>query len=274
MAQVAKLIDVTKCTACRGCQVACKQWNELPVEAPPKEMAFTGTLQSHPDLAPNTFTIIQFFEEKDDTNTVKYRFRKTGCMHCTDAACILVCEKKALTKLENGIVYRDKDKCIGCGYCAQNCPFQVPKVNPKTEKATKCTLCGDRIANKMKPACVTTCITGALDFGPRDEMLKKAKKRVETLQKQGVANANIYGEKELGGTNVIYVLADKPEAYGLPADPQIPLTATLWQQYGKPIGAAVFCASFATTLFAFFLNRKKDLAPKLHHHEGGKSHGV
>ncbi|MDD2421395.1 MAG: 4Fe-4S binding protein [Heliobacteriaceae bacterium] len=273
MGEVAKLIDVTKCTACRGCQVACKQWHDLPTETTPDKTKFAGSYQSHPDLGPNTYTIIEFIENTNENGT-QWHFKKTGCMHCTDAACILVCEKKALSKLENGIVYRDMAKCVGCGYCAQNCPFLVPKVNPKTEKATKCTLCENRVEAGLKPACVSTCITGALDFGPREKMLEIAKNRVATLQQQGMTKAQVYGEKELGGTHVIYVLGDAPEVYGLPADPQVPLSATLWQKYGKPLGAAAFCASLGTTLFAFFLNRKKDLAPKLHHHEGGKSHGV
>ena len=127
-------------------------------------------------------------------------------MHCTDAACVKVCPSGcAVIDEETGFVTYDPDKCIGCQYCRSACPFDVPRhtgigISGADIKINKCTGCPDRIAHDMEPACVHTCQPGALQFGPRDEMLERAEKRVEWLKQKGFDKARVYGKDQMGGT--------------------------------------------------------------------------
>lgn len=227
-----KLIDTTRCTACRGCQVACKQWNEMPG----LRTRNRGSYQNPPDLEWNTWTLIRFQEHEDGDGVLKWLFRKDGCMHCTDAACVKVCPSGALFFTEFGTVGIDRAKCIGCKECLFACPFEVPKYNRATDKVFKCDLCYDRLREGLLPACVKSCPTGALTFGAADTMLKKAYARVEDLKKDGYPDANVYGDKFVGGTHVLYVLGEKPEVYdSLPQKPVVPLTVVAWKDFLKPL---------------------------------------
>lgn len=208
---IVKLIDTTKCTACRGCQVACKQWNEMPG----KRTRNFGSYQD-PDLQWNTWTLIRFQEHVDSKGTLKWLFRKDGCMHCTDAACVKVCPTGALHYTEFGSVGLKEDLCIGCKNCVAACPFEVPRYNESTDRITKCDLCQTRLQAGRLPACVLSCPTGALTIGRKDVMLRAAEKRVKELG----GDANVYGDRFVGGTHVLYVLSEKnPEVYdALPPD--------------------------------------------------------
>lgn len=235
------LYDATKCIACRGCQVACKQWNQNPAE----ETEFRGSYENPPQLGSHTWMRI-LFNEKYEDGEMRWHFTKHQCMHCTDAACVEVCPTQATThqeyKLSDGStitrVETDPDKCIGCNYCRVACPFDVPGYNQKEKGMFRCTLCIDRINNdvEMMPACVKACAPGALLFGDREEMLEIAEDRVSELKGSGFASARVYGKDELGGLRYIYVLADEPEAYGLPSDPSVPLGVKFWKAIAKPYG--------------------------------------
>ena len=229
MVEKAILFDATRCTACRGCQAACKQWNELKGET----TTFTGTYENPPDLAAETWVKIKFIEKAED-GTFSWLFNRRSCMHCTEAACVDVCPSGALFHNEYGFISQDREKCIGCGYCMEFCPFNVPRLDVErfsgAGKMNKCTLCTragfNRISAGLEPACVKTCPTDALIFGDRDELLAEGQRRVANLKtphSQAYPKANLYGEKELGGLHVLYVLADSPEVYGLPADPRLPV---------------------------------------------------
>ena len=167
-------------------------------------------------------------------------------MHCTDAACVKVCPTGALYHHELGFVAYDKDLCSGCGYCADFCPFTVPRSDRNwatgVAKMDKCTLCTtpelDRIAAGYEPACVKTCPPDALIYGDRDELVAEGRKRVGTLKGKGYSNAYLYGDKELGGLHVMYVLDDSPEVYGLPVSPQVP-AAVAWKDVIEPVGWAL-----------------------------------
>jgi formate dehydrogenase iron-sulfur subunit len=154
-ARVGVLVDMTRCMGCRGCQVACKQWNQLPYE----ETKFRGTYENPPALSPKTWTKIQFFESSKGKQ--EWRFRKQQCFHCDDASCITVCPTGAAHKAEGGLVIIDQSICTGCKYCAEACPFQTPKFNEESGTAVKCRFCFDRVANGLGPACVKACPTGA-----------------------------------------------------------------------------------------------------------------
>jgi len=242
MAQKAILYDASKCTACRGCQVACKQWHELEGE----KTTNTGSYENPPDLSNETWLKMEF-REVARNGTLRWLFTRRSCMHCTDAACVSVCPTGALFYHPDGFVSIDKGKCTECGYCIEFCPFDVPRLDTsritglgkRVDKCTACTTPGlARIDNNLEPACVKTCPPAALVYGDRDELLSAAKTRVEDLKAQGHAGANLYGENELGGLHVLYVLEEDPGDYGLVVDPQISGTVTAWQDVIKPLGYA------------------------------------
>jgi len=124
----------------------------------------------------------------------------------------------------------------------ENCPFHVPKINPVTEKAYKCTGCIERVDNNLTPACVQTCQPGALAFGERDALLNQARQRLAIVQKK-YPNAVLYGDKELNGLTYVYLLMDRPEAYGLPSNPTVPLSLILWKDVVRPFGTVVMGAA-------------------------------
>jgi len=239
MAEKAILEDITKCMGCRGCQVACKQWNELEAE----ETINTGSYENPPDLSPQTWVKVKFTEVVRG-GKVNWLFTRLACMHCTDATCVKVCPTEALYHHELGVVAYNKDLCSGCGYCADFCPFHVPRSKRNlltgVAKMDKCTFCTtpslDRIAAGYEPACVKACPTDALIYGDRDELVAEGRKRVQDLRAKGYSNAYLYGDKELGGLHVVYVLDDSPEVYGLPTAPQVPAVAVAWQDVIQPLG--------------------------------------
>lgn len=226
----AMLVDFSLCIGCRACQAACKQWNQNEGEVTEN----FGSYENPADLSSKTWTKIKFVEEGKNPD-VKWLFRRMMCQHCTDAACEQVCPPKAISHKETTAVVIDQEKCTGCKYCISACPFSVPRYDSATNTAKKCTLCIDRISNGLTPACAKVCAPGAVRFGEREVMLRVAQNRLEALKKEGKTGARLYGEKELGGLGVMMVMTEAPDVYGLPADPAIPLSVTLWQDWLKPL---------------------------------------
>ncbi len=263
MANLTNLYDVSKCTACRGCQIACKDWNQLPASIKP----FKGNYQTHEDTDGDTYTIIKYFESEDPVHGVSWNFIKRQCMHCLDANCMKVCPKGAYTKTEWGATIHDPDKCIGCQYCTTACPFDVPKYLKRVDKITKCTLCASRVEEGLEPACARTCPTDALLFGDRDELLQIAEERAKHLQANGFPNATIYGKLELGGLNKLYVLTDTPDKFGLPVDPKVP-SVTFWQNYVQPYASWLIPLFLVASGTSFVTSRL--IANKNKGHEEGK----
>ena len=250
MAEKAILYDATKCTACRGCQVACKQWNENDEVIPTTENGVDsknrGSYENPADLSPTTWLKMRF-TEVEVGNRVRWLFTRQACMHCTDAGCVKVCPNGSLYHDENGFVAYNKDTCTGCGYCIDACPFGVPRSDrnvltgiAKMDKCTACTSQGlNRLSEGMEPACVKTCPPKALKYGDRTALVAEGKQRVQELKASGWAGANLYGENILGGLHVLYVLDDHPAIYGLPADPQISAATIAWKDVIQPVGWAV-----------------------------------
>ncbi len=252
MAEKVILYDATRCTACRGCQSACKQWNQNDEYIPPPsdkkgvEAENRGSYENPPDLSPRTWIKMKFTEVESDGG-VRWLFTRWSCMHCTDAACVKACPNGSLYYHELGFVAYNKDTCTGCGYCADACPFNVPRFTrniitgiAKMDKCTFCTTPGlDRIAEGWEPACVKACPTGALQYGDRDALVAEGKKRAEALKAGGFVNARLYGENELGGLHILYVIDEKPEVYQLPADPQVPAATIAWKDVIQPLGLVV-----------------------------------
>jgi formate dehydrogenase iron-sulfur subunit len=203
------LYDASKCVGCRACQMACKEWNQLPGESTDTQ----GIYESPRHLSADTWTMIKLAENGDNWSFANYQ-----CMHCAQASCVSVCPTGAAA--HNGeFVEIDQNWCIGCGYCVQACPFNVPHRSDSSGTARKCTFCLDRVSVGEQPACAAACPTGALTWGERDQLLVKAKERVEVLRASGFSGAHLYGERELGGLGRLSVLTLPLEAYGLPQSP-------------------------------------------------------
>ena len=238
---VSKFIDTTTCIGCKACEVACQEWNDLKAVATQQ----TGTYQTLPELDAEFWNLIRFKEQEFDGGVV-WLMRKDQCMHCEDPGCLAACPAPgAIVQYENGIVDVNPEACIGCGYCATGCPFDVPKFHAKTGKMAKCTLCVDRVDSGLEPACIKACPTGCLQFGTKDDMVALGHSRVEQLKAKGFANAVLYDPSGVGGTGVVTVLGhgDHPEWYGLPRDPTVPLLVRLWKSVLRPLGvAAIFGA--------------------------------
>jgi formate dehydrogenase iron-sulfur subunit len=217
------LVDTSKCIACRGCQVACKQWHGLPAES----TQFRGSYENPPDLSARTWRKVRFIEAAGEDGRVRWRFISDACKHCTDASCLAVCPTGALYRRPWGAVDLNQEICNGCRYCVAACPFGVVSFNAVTGRVDKCILCPDRVEAGLAPACVTTCPTGALAFGEREEMLARARRRLGELARAGKDPGRIYGERELSGLHAIYVLQDRPETYGLPAAPRFATAGVL-----------------------------------------------
>ena len=250
--EVAKLVDVTTCIGCKACEVACVEWNNYPF----RETTFDNTYQTMPTTEWNYWNLIKFNEHQTEDGDLMWLMRKDQCMHCADPGCLRACPADgAIVKYTNGIVDFQQENCIGCGFCISGCPFDVPKFNPQSKKVYKCTLCSDRVGQGLEPACIKACPTGCLHFGTKDEMTEMAEKRARQLREySGFANAGVYDPQSIGGTHVIYVLHDitRPELYGgLPSNPHIPLSYTIWKCLFKPMGLVMAMLG----LLAIFFHR-------------------
>lgn len=263
-ASLAILFDASKCVGCRACQMACKRWNKLPADTQtavrlPAETAGAAKLYDTPrGLSADTWTLIKLSKR----SSTDWHFMNFQCMHCTDAACVTVCPSGALYRDPKGFTGYDEEKCIGCGYCTQFCPYGVPHLRVANvltgeAKAAKCTFCQDRIyAGIGGPFCATTCPVGALVWGRRDELLEKAKQRVSLLKGRGFDRATLYGETQAGGLNRLSVLLDEPSRYALPMSVASPTLARAWKHIVQPAESVVIGVSLVAVLGAFLISRR------------------
>ena len=260
--QVCKMVDVTTCIGCKACEVACQEWNDLPFAS----TTFNNTYQTMPDTAWNYWNLIRFDEHTREDGGFMWLMRKDQCMHCAEPGCLEACPADgAIVQYSNGIVDFQTDRCIGCGYCITGCPFNIPKLNPATHKVHKCTLCADRVAENLEPACIKACPTGCLHFGTKEDMLYQANRRAEQLRTHyGFDEAGVYDPAGVGGTSVIYVLhnAKNPEAYGgLPKNPTISWAVKLWKHPLKWIGNIAIIGGIVGT-FMHYLRYGPKIIPE------------
>ncbi len=216
--EYSKLVDISRCIGCKGCEVACKEWNELGVEP----TANFGSYQSHRDLSPNTWLLMRFNEAEVD-GELHWMITKSACLHCEDPGCLEACPSPgAIVQYMNGIVDFDQDHCIGCQFCVSGCPFDIPRFDKTTRKVYKCNMCVDRVEAGLEPACVKTCPTNAISWGSKHDMLTLAADKVEALKGRGLEKAALYDPQGVGGTHMMYVVphGDRLEDYSLPADPR------------------------------------------------------
>jgi formate dehydrogenase iron-sulfur subunit len=232
--EVAKLIDISKCIGCKACQAACYEWNDLRDEIGVN----VGVYDNPPDLTENSWTLMRFTEVEEDGN-LEWLIRKDGCMHCADPGCLKACPAPgAIVQYSNGIVDFISENCIGCGYCVKGCPFNIPRISKKDQKAYKCTLCSDRVSVGLEPACAKACPTQAISFGTKKDMVEFARTRINDLNERGYDKAGLYDPPGVDGTHVMYVLqhADRPELYAdLPKDPKISPLVEAWKGVAKPV---------------------------------------
>ncbi len=208
----ALLIDITLCIGCNGCQDACKTENKLPEGA---EHALSAT----------AYTALSTYGEV---------YVRRLCQHCETPTCVSVCPVGAFTKTADGPVLYDERKCIGCRYCMQACPFQVPRYEWTSNypRVQKCRFCAERLKAGKQTACAEICPTGATKFGTRDELLKEANERIKAEPDKYVHH--IYGEHEAGGTSVLYLTSVPFEKLGfnMKIGPQ-PLPDLTWNVLSK-----------------------------------------
>jgi formate dehydrogenase iron-sulfur subunit len=247
---LAKLIDVSRCIGCKACQAACMEWNDLRDEIG----TCTGVYDNPVDLTDRSWTVMRFYEEELPGRGLQWLIVKDGCMHCEDPGCLRACPAPgAVVQLANGIVDFQQEQCIGCGYCQTGCPFNVPRFSKADNKAYKCTLCSDRVAVGLEPACIKTCPTQALSFGTKLDMKELAAERVGELRERGYDKAAIYDPQGVGGTHVFYVLPHgDPELYRLPAKAGISPLVALWRGgVAKTLGVVTMVAVFVAGFFHY-----------------------
>ena len=255
MTEYGIVVNLDACIGCRACQVACKIWNGLKAE----ETRFNPEGYTNPtDLSPNTWMIMEFMEGVLGGGPF-WLFKKHQCLHCSEAPCAKACPVNAIEVHPEGAVVIRPDKCIGCQYCIEACPYNIPRYDPRTNKVYKCTMCIDRIQNGLAPACVEACPTDALEFGPWSELVKKYR---------GLGY-EIYGDHVndyVGHTHYLYVTRkfkdlgkeqgkEWYEVLGLPKDPRGALPQV---QAGRDVGVGLTAlAAAGVVLHALYWRAKR-----------------
>ena len=243
--------DTTVCIGCKACEVACKSWNQLPAREGGQPEMSGDSYDNTVKLSGTTWRHVKFIEQFESPYNGRWLMMSDVCKHCVQAGCMEVCPTGAIIRTEFDTVVIQSDVCNGCRACIAGCPFGVIDMNPVSGTAQKCTLCYDRMSVGLEPACSKACPTDSIQFGPIDELRRRAEARLEQLKAQGETKAQLYGDdpdKFLGGLNSFYLLVDEPEVYGLPATPKLPSRNLASSAVCSTIGAAVMGAAGLVTL--------------------------
>jgi formate dehydrogenase iron-sulfur subunit len=292
--------DTTVCIGCKACEVACKQWNDLPADggsfrsgdsydhtvslgaATWRHVRFVELLEPSPiarqeaeralaagaggqmpdliamaqDGAPAAQDGGQAAQDGALVDVAaavadmdRWMFMSDVCKHCTNAGCMDACPTGALIRTEFQTVVLQEDVCNGCGYCIPSCPFGVVDRSPEDGRAAKCTLCYDRLQDGLEPACAKACPTDSIQFGPYDELVDVAQRRVATLQDRGLTGAYLYGAGDApgaqlaGGLGAFFLLTEPPERYGLPAEADSPIQENVVPATLAAVGAGLAAAA-------------------------------
>jgi formate dehydrogenase iron-sulfur subunit len=274
--------DTSVCIGCKACEVACKEWNEVPEDG----YLLTGmSYDNTAELGASTWRHVAFIEQPAGGKTgpdpgaadlgmpgmgppappagadqgaesgdsgVRWLMSSDVCKHCTHAACLDVCPTGSLFRTEYGTVVVQPDICNGCGYCVPACPYGVIDQRKEDGRVFKCTLCYDRLKEGQTPACAQACPTESIQFGELSELRQRADQRVAQLHEQGVDVARLYGadpDDGVGGDGAFFLLLDEPEVYGLPPDPVVTTRdlGSIWKHVGA---AAVTVVGLGVAAFA------------------------
>jgi formate dehydrogenase iron-sulfur subunit len=254
MPVTAFLTDSTLCIGCKACEVACKEWNEVPAG----RLTFTGVSYDNTlSLGHSTWRHVKFVEIAptpglggNAAEQPAWAFSSDVCKHCEHAGCLEACPTGSIMRTEFGSVYIQPDVCNGCGYCIVTCPFGVVDRRLEDGRAFKCTFCYDRQRAGLVPACAKACPTESIVFGEIEQLRVRAAERVNTLRGRGIEDAVVYDPvaTTIGGTHAIFLLRGDPRAYNLPPAPELPqrLNRTGWRS-----AAAAAIMMIATAALAF-----------------------
>ncbi len=270
--------DTSLCIGCKACEVACKEWNQIPMSL----KGFSGNSYDNTRaLGADTWRHVAFIEQRvpadadggaslvdvaargeaidggavqtyQEGDGFRWLMASDVCKHCTDAACLEVCPTGALFRTEFGTVVVQEDVCNGCGYCVPACPFGVIDQRKDDGRVWKCTLCYDRLKDDMEPACAKACPTDSIQFGELAKLRERAEGRLERLKEAGQTQAQLYladDEDGVGGAGAFFLLLDEPEVYGLPPDPVDTRRdlGSIWSAAGVgalALGAGLLAAAF------------------------------
>jgi formate dehydrogenase iron-sulfur subunit len=251
--------DTTVCIGCKACEVACKEWNQLPASNGGANTLSGNSYDNTRRLDGEHWRHVKFIEQfSPDRTQGRWLMMSDVCKHCVQAGCLEVCPTGAIIRTEFDTVVIQEDVCNGCRDCIAACPFGVIEINPVTQTAQKCTLCYDRMKVGLTPACAQACPTASIQFGAIKDLRQRAQARVEQLHQRGESRAYVYGDDAmLGGLNSFYLLVDKPEVYGLPANPQLP-SRNLWPSSLFSMAGAVVVGALG--LLSFRRRRVEQLA--------------
>jgi formate dehydrogenase iron-sulfur subunit len=304
--------DTTVCIGCKACEVACKQWNDLPSDGAAfrrgasydhtgslgattwRHVRFVELLEPSPIVRqeaeralalgaggklpnipasalsdagggvteaemPDLVAMAQANSSVDIAAAVadmdRWIFMSDVCKHCTNAGCMDACPTGALIRTEFETVVLQPDVCNGCGYCIPACPFGVVDRSPEDGRASKCTLCYDRLKDGLEPACAKACPTDSIQFGPYEELVDVAQRRVATLQDRGLGGAYLYGAGDApgaqlaGGLGAFFLLTEPPERYGLPAEADSPIQENVVPATVAAMSAGLLAAAAVAVLF-------------------------
>jgi formate dehydrogenase iron-sulfur subunit len=259
--------DTTTCIGCKACEVACKQWNDLPADG--SVFRKGGSYDHTGELSASTWRHVRFVEtlaplpaippvqdgDWDLREPGSWLFMSDVCKHCTNAGCLDACPTGALIRTEFETVVLQPDVCNGCGYCVPSCPFGVIDRDHDDGRAAKCTLCYDRLEDGLEPACAKACPTDSIQFGPYEEMVDIAQRRVAALHERGLEGAYLYGASDppghelAGGLGAFFLLTEAPERYGLPAQAESPQQENLIPATLAAVGAGLLAAAGVAAAF-------------------------
>jgi formate dehydrogenase iron-sulfur subunit len=246
--------DSTLCIGCKACEVACKEWNQVPDDGFLwSGLSYDNTLE----LSHSTWRHVQFLERSLPVagarrrESAAWEFHSDVCKHCANAGCLEACPTGSIVRTEFGGVYIQPDVCNGCGYCVVSCPFGVPDRNPSDGRAFKCTFCYDRQRGGLEPACAKACPTGSIAFGELETLRGRASRRLEELGEQGIRDASIYDASEgsVGGIHAFSLVRGDPRAYNLPPAPEVP-TVHLKTAWRSAAAGALFLLAACAAAFA------------------------
>jgi formate dehydrogenase iron-sulfur subunit len=246
--------DATLCIGCKACEVACKEWNQVPDDGFLwSGLSYDNTLE----LSHSTWRHVQFVERSlpvaaaRRSESAPWEFHSDVCKHCENAGCLEACPTGAIVRTEFGGVYIQPDVCNGCGYCVVSCPFGVPDRNPADGRVFKCTFCYDRQKGGLEPACAKACPTGSIAFGDLEKLRGRASRRLEELAEQGIEDASIYDAQggSVGGIHAFSLVRGDPRAYNLPPAPDVP-TVHLKRAWRSAAAGALFLLAACAAAFA------------------------
>jgi len=251
--------DTTVCIGCKACEVACKQWNQLPDDG----FSFTGmSYDNTGDLGASTWRHVAFIErpvpltgQTTGLGDLSWLMMSDVCKHCVQAGCLEACPTGSIIRTEFDSVFVQPDICNGCGYCVSACPFGVIDRRPDDGRAWKCTLCYDRQREDMTPACAQACPTESIMFGELEDLKERARARVDQLHDMGMGEAYLYGadaDEQPGtqGLNAFFLLVDEPEVYNLPPKPSAPDNHIGESWRSLALGAVALLAATAVSVLS------------------------